>query len=96
MYTIYVKFNCLPQKREAFVEAVKKEGILAAIRCEQGCLRYDYYFSEADCDELLLIEAWETKHHQEVHLTQPHMARLREMKADYIEKTTLGEFTLKN
>ena len=96
MYTIYVKFNCLPQKREAFVEAVKKEGILAAIRGEQGCLMYDYYFSEADSNELLLIEAWETKHHQEVHLTQPHMARLREMKADYIGETTLGEFTLKN
>ncbi len=96
MYTIYVKFNCLPQKREAFVEAVKKEGILAAIRSEAGCLRYDYYFSEADDNELLLIEAWETKHHQEVHLGQPHMARLREMKADYIGETTLGEFLLKD
>lgn len=94
MYTIYVQFRCLDGKREAFVEAVKREGILAAVRAEDGCLRYDYYFSEADANELLLIEAWESKHHQQVHIEQPHMARLREMKDGYIESTTLGEFEL--
>ena len=95
MYTIYVKFKCLDGKRESFVEAVKKEGILAAIRSEDGCVRYDYYFSEADKNELLLIEAWETKHHQQVHIEQPHMARLREIKDGYIETTELGEFEIK-
>ena len=96
MFTIYVKFDCFPEKREAFVEAVKKEGILSAIRAEDGCLRYDYYFSEADENELLLIEAWESKRHQEIHIGQPHMARLREIKDDYIRSTTLGEFVLKD
>ena len=95
MFTIYVKFDCFPEKREAFVVAVKKEGILSAIRAEDGCLRYDYYFSEADENELLLIEAWETKNHQQVHLQQPHMDSLRAMKGDYIKNTTLGEFELK-
>ena len=95
MYTIYVIFKCLPGKREAFVEKVKEEGILSAIRAEDGCLRYDYYFSEADANELLLIEAWETKRHQEIHIAQPHMAKLRAMKSYYIESTTLGEFELK-
>ena len=95
MYTIYVVFKCLPEKREAFVEAVKKEGILRAIRAEDGCLRYDYYFSEADENELLLIEAWETKKHQQIHMEQPHMARLRDLKDGYVESTVLGEFELK-
>ena len=95
MYTIYVVFKCLPDKREAFVEAVKNKGILSAIRAEDGCLRYDYYFSESDPNELLLIEAWETKRHQEIHIEQPHMARLRAMKDDYIVSTTLGEFEVK-
>lgn len=95
MYTIYVQFQCLPGKRESFVEAVKKEGILADIRAEDGCLRYDYYFSEADENELLLIEAWESHRHQEIHLDQPHMVRLRAMKGDYIATTKLGEFTVK-
>lgn len=95
MYTIYVVFKCLPGRREAFVERVKAEGILAAVRAEDGCLRYDYYFSEADANELLLIEAWETKRHQEIHIEQPHMAKLRALKGDYVETTTLGEFEVK-
>ena len=95
MYQIYVVFKCLPGKREAFVEAVRQEGILSAVRAEDGCRRYDYYFSEADPNELLLIEEWDSRHHQEVHIKQPHMARLREMKGDYILTTTLGEFELK-
>ena len=95
MYTIYVQFKCYPGKREAFVEAVKQEGILSAILAEDGCHRYDYYFSESDENELLLIEAWESKHHQQIHLEQPHMARLRAFKDDYIQATVLGEFELK-
>ena len=96
MYTIYVVFKCFPEKREAFVERVKKEGIQDAVRAEDGCIRYDYYFSEADDSELLLIEAWESKHHQQVHIEQPHMAKLRSFKGEYIETTTLGEFEVKN
>ena len=46
MYTIYVKFTCLPEKRAAFIQKVKETGILAAIRAEDGCIRYDYYLSE--------------------------------------------------
>ena len=95
MYTIYVVFKCLPDKREAFVETVKQNGILAAIRSEDGCIRYDYYFSESDPNELLLIEAWQTKTHQQIHIQQPHMAKLRALKDGYIETTTLGEFELK-
>ena len=95
MYTIYVKFACLPQRREAFIQKVKETGILEAIRAEEGCIRYDYYLSEKDANELLLIEQWESKAHQQIHITQPHMARLREFKGDYITDTVLGEIELK-
>ena len=92
MYTIYVQFTCLPQKRAAFIDRVKAEGVLDAIRHEDGCLCYDYYLSEKDKNELLLIEKWETKQHQQVHLEQPHMALLRSFKDEYISDTKLGEF----
>lgn len=94
MYTIYVKFDCLPGKREAFIERVKIEGILDAVRAEDGCIRYDYYLSEKDENELLLIEQWQSKQHQQIHIEQPHMARLREFKGDYITNTLLGEVEL--
>lgn len=92
MYTIYVVFNCLPGKREAFVQRVKAEGIVDAVRAENGCIRYDYYYSEKDPNELLLVEAWESKEHQQIHLDQPHMVQLRALKDDYIETTTLKEY----
>ncbi len=94
MYTIYVKFDCLPSRREAFIERVKQSGVLEAIRSENGCCKYDYYLSEKDPNELLLIEQWETKEHQQIHLTQPHMDTLRGFKGEYITKTVLGEVTL--
>ena len=39
MYTIYVKFDCFDGKREVFVERMKSEGIIDAIRAEEGCIR---------------------------------------------------------
>lgn len=95
MYTIYVKFECLPQKRDAYIQKMKESGILAAIRAEDGCIKYDYYLSEKDPNVILLIEQWQTKLHQQVHLTQPHMAQMRTFKADYIANTVLGEIELK-
>lgn len=94
MYTIYVKFNCIRGKREAFVERMRVEGILDAIRNEDGCIKYDYYYSEDDVCELLLIEQWESKEHQQIHCTLPHMDKMREFKDDYIADTILGEVTL--
>lgn len=96
MYTIYVVFKCVAGKREEYIERLKSEGIVDAVRKEDGCIRYDYYFSEKDPDEILLIEAWESKKHQEIHIEQPHMARLRELKPDYVVSTKLGEFEIKS
>ena len=51
--------------------------------------------TEKDPNELLLIEAWESKDHQQVHIAQPHMAQLRTFNSDYIQSAKLGEFELK-
>lgn len=95
MYTIYVKFDCFPGKREVFLKKVKETGVLEAIRAEDGCHKYDYYLSENDPNELLLIEQWETKQHQQIHIEQPHMDKLRDFNGDYISKAVLGEVELK-
>lgn len=95
MYTIYVTFKCLENKREEFVELIRRQGILDAVLNEDGCKRYDYYFSEKDPNELLLIEAWESKEHQQIHIEQPHMAHLRTFNGDYVRSAKLGEFEVK-
>ena len=95
MYTIYVVFKCVEGKREEYIERLKSEGIVDEVRKEDGCIRYDYYLSEKDPDEILLIEAWKSKKHQEIHIEQPHMAKLRELKPEFVVSTKLGEFELK-
>ena len=94
MYTIYVKFEFYPHMREAFVERMKNEGILDDIRNEEGCIKYDYYYSESDPCELLLIEQWKTKEDQQIHCTLPHMDKMREFKDEYITDTVLGEIQI--
>ena len=94
MYTIYVVFKCLDGKRESFVDRVREEGILDEILREDGCLGYKYYFSEEDKNELLLVEAWETKRHQEIHIAAPHMDKLRSFKGEYISSTVIQEYKL--
>ena len=93
MYNIYVTFECVPGKREEFVQLVKSQGILDAIRSEDGNHRYEYFYCAGDETKLLLIEAWETKAHQQVHMTQPHMAKLKQLKDGRITNTVIGEFT---
>ena len=96
MYTIYVVQKTKEGCREQFIRELYEAGVVAAIRAEDGCFRYDYYFSESNPTEILLLEAWETAQHQQTHLTQPHMDTLRAIKAKYVTETRLGEFDIKS
>ena len=93
---LYVVYHAKPGGREMFVRTLVEQGVLTAIRNEPGCLAYDYYFSAQDENELLLIERWESAAHQRVHMEQPHMARLREIKEKYIADTKLGRVRLED
>ena len=57
---------------------------------------YDYYFSAQDADELLLIERWESAAHQRVHMEQPHMARLKAIKEQFVDSTAVGKVRLED
>jgi len=94
--TLYVRYMAKDGCRETFVRELVEVGILTLIREEPGCLAYDYYFSAQDENELLLIERWESAAHQRVHMEQPHMARLREIKDKYIADTRLGRVRLED
>ena len=89
MYTIYVKFDCLPNKRQAFIEKVKSSGVLDAIRAEDGCIRYDYYFPIDTDNQIFLWEQWESREAQKVHCQTPHFAQLGELKLKYNATTEI-------
>lgn len=91
---LYVTYTAKPGCREQFVREIVRRGILTKIRSEEGCMAYDYYFSAQDENVVLLIEKWASPAHQRIHMTQPHMAELMELKEQLIEDTRLGRVHL--
>lgn len=89
MLKLSVNYFSKPGRREEFLRRIVEGGILAAIRAEEGCLRYDYYLSCQNEDEILLLEEWDTAEHQRIHMEQEHMKRLRVIKDDCIADTQL-------
>ena len=90
MLKLSVNYFAKPRRREEFLRRVVEEGILTAIRREEGCLRYDYYLSCQNEDEILLLEQWDTDEHQRIHMEQEHMKRLRAIKDECIAETKLN------
>ena len=82
--------------RENFVKELTESGVLTAIRNEDGCFAYDYYFSNEDEKTLVLYEKWESPTHQKVHMTQPHMKTAMDIKAKYIESVELKRIDIKD
>ena len=90
-YVLKVTYHTRPGQREAYLRQLVHEGIVTAVRQEEGCRRYDYYLSVQDADELLLWEEWDSPAHQRAHMAQPHMARMKAVQADYVQRTEVQE-----
>ena len=92
--TLYVRYLAKPGCRETFLRQLTTRGIIDAIRREDGCLRYDYFLSVQNADEILLVEQWQTEEQQQIHLRTPHMDRLRRLKSEYVADAQLGRVHL--
>lgn len=88
---LFVTYTTNPGMREAFIQEVLKSGILEKIRCESGCLGYEYYRSVSRADEILLVEKWESEEHQTLHLKQPHMEILASIKNRHVSDTRVDK-----
>ena len=94
-FTILVIYKAKGEDmREAFVRELTESGVLDAIRNEDGCMAYDYYYSHDDKNALVLYEKWESTEHQKVHMTQPHMKTAMEIKGKYIESAVLKKIEI--
>lgn len=73
MLLINVIYTMRPGQREVFLKEVQAQGILEAIRREDGCMQYAYYLPVEEDDTLLLVERWRDQAAQQAHLaTPPH------------------------
>ena len=66
-----------------FVEEVESSGTADAIRAEEGNLRYDYFFSAADPETVLLIDSWSSQEAIDAHHATPMMETIAALREKY-------------
>ena len=92
MVVLNVTYKCKPGMREAFLGAIRAEGLDRMCLEEDGNFKYDYYFAADDADELLLVEKWRDADALSVHSGQPHFKRIGEIKSVFVEDTVLEKY----
>lgn len=90
MVVVNVTYACKDaKKRNDFLKALMEEGLNKKCQADPGNIKYDYYLPAVEDNTLLLVEKWETKELMMQHIKAPHMARIGELKALYVEDTDI-------
>ena len=66
-----------------FAEEMESSGTVDAIRREEGNIKYDYFFTMADPETVLLIDCWENQNALDVHHASPMMEKITELRDKY-------------
>ena len=94
MIVLNVTYRCRPGMRDAFLRAIRAEGIDAASLAEDGNLKYDYFIPADGGDDLFLLEKWRDAEALRDHRGQAHFARLGEIKAAYVLDTDIEKYEI--
>ena len=92
MEVVVVTYHCKEGKRDAFLEAIQKEGLDAASRAEAGNRRYAYFKPVEEENDLLLLETWADQEAVQIHGGQAHYKRLGELKSEYVIETVIERY----
>jgi len=66
-----------------FAEEMVSSGTVAAIRAEDGNLRYEYFFPMGDPETVLLIDSWRDQKAIDAHHASMMMATIAAMREKY-------------
>ena len=66
-----------------FAEEMEQSGTVAAIRAEEGNLKYDYFYPKNDPETVLLIDSWESQEAIDKHHASPMMNKITELRNKY-------------
>jgi len=94
MVIVHVKYAVKPGMGRQFVQEIETSGVAAAIRAEDGCIMYDYFYPATGADEVLLVERWRDMAALDVHQKQPHMASLANIKGKYAINVTIEKYAV--
>ena len=67
----------------AFAAEMMESGIVAAVRAEEGNLRYEYFFPMEDPETVLLIDQWADQTALDIHHKSPVMKEIAALRDKY-------------
>ena len=83
MITVNIYYTGSGGSARAFAEEMVQRGTVAAIRAEEGNLRYEYFFPMDDPETVLLIDQWRDQAAIDAHHASPMMADIAEKQEKY-------------
>ena len=83
MITINIRYQGKNGAARAFAEEMTASGTAAAIRAEEGNLRYEYYQPLEDPETILLIDSWRDQAAIDAHHASPMMGTIAGLREKY-------------
>ena len=83
MITVNLYYTGTDGSARAFAEEMVQSGTVAAIRAENGNVRYEYFFPMDDPETVLLIDQWRDQAAIDAHHASPMMARIAALREKY-------------
>ena len=83
MITVNLYYTGTNGSARAFAEEMVQSGAVAAIRAEDGNVRYEYFFPMDDPETVLLIDQWRDQAAIDIHHASPMMAQIAALREKY-------------
>ena len=83
MITVNLYYTGSNGSARAFAEEMVLSGTVAAIRAEDGNVRYEYFFPMDDPETVLLIDQWRDQAAVDAHHASPMMAQIAALREKY-------------
>ena len=83
MITVNLYYSGTNGSARAFAEEMVSSGTVAAIRAEDGNLRYEYFFPMDDPETVLLIDQWRDQAAIDAHHNSPMMGQIAALREKY-------------
>jgi len=91
--TVNIRYTGTNGNAWKFAEEMMFSGTVAAIRAEEGNLRYEYYQSLDDPETILLIDSWASQEAIDAHHATPMMEVITMLREKYDLHMTVERYT---
>jgi len=94
MKILIVTYNTKPGMRDEFFNKIHEEKIDTASRAEAGNVRYSYFKSVDNENQLLLLETWKDEEAFKTHCDCDHFKKLQKYKEQYVQNTIIEKLQI--